>query len=197
MSGGSSAPAPLGVCVFCGSRFGRLEAFEAVATALGHALGRNGWRLVYGGGDVGLMGTIARASLAAGAEVLGIIPQRLLDREVGKRDLTELQITPSMFARKERMMEVSDAFVVLPGGFGTIDELLDAVTLRQLGYHDKPILLLDLDGFWQPAMALFRHVVEAGFAEPAALELVELHPDVPAVTARLARLQAQAGDARA
>ena len=131
------------------------------------------------------MGIAARAAMAAGGEVLGIIPQRLLEREVGKRDITELRVTPTMFERKAELVHEADAFLVLPGGLGTLDEILDAVTLRQLGYHDKPILLLDLGGFWQRTHAVFAQLVAEGFADASALQLYELVPDVPAMIARL------------
>ncbi len=189
----------LSVGVFCGSRPGGRPAYAAAAEALGAEVGRRGWRLVYGGGEVGLMGIAARAAMAAGGGVVGIIPQRLLDREVGKRDIAELRVTRTMFDRKEQLVDESGAFVVLPGGLGTLDEILDAVTLRQLGYHGKPVLLVDLDGFWRPYRALVERFVAEGFAEPSALTLQELVPDVPAALARLelvaaAATAAQAGD---
>lgn len=182
--------APFSVGVFCGSRFGARAAFAEWAEALGTAIGREGWRLVYGGGEVGLMGVAARAVMAAGGEVLGVIPQRLLEREVGKRDVTELRVTATMFERKALLIQESDAFVALPGGLGTLDEILDAVTLRQLGYHDKPILLLDQDGFWRRTHAAIEQFVAEGFAEESALDLYELAPDVEAV---MDRLRAAAG----
>ena len=178
-------PAAFSVAVFCGSRFGVDPAHRAAATEIGAAIGGRGWRLVYGGGEVGLMGVTARAALEAGGPVLGIIPQRLLGREVGKRDLTELRVTATMFERKELLIREADAFVVLPGGLGTLDEILDAVTLRQLGYHQKPILLLDLGGYWRACVALFEQFVAAGFAEASAVSLVELVPDVAGTMARL------------
>ncbi len=178
----------LAVGVFCGSRLGARPAYAASAEALGSGVGRRGWRLVYGGGEVGLMGIAARAATAAGGEVLGIIPQRLLEREVGKGDITELRVTRTMFERKEQLVGEADAFVVLPGGLGTLDEILDAVTLRQLGYHGKPVLLVDLDGFWRPYRALVERFVAEGFAEANALELQELVPDVPSALARLERV---------
>lgn len=184
MSGAPDATA-FSVAVFCGSRLGHDAAHEAAARELGAAIGQRGWQLVYGGGDVGLMGVTARSALAAGAPVLGIIPQRLLEREIGKVDLSELRITGTMFERKEQLIEAADAFVALPGGLGTLDEILDAVTLRQLGYHAKPILLVDLGGYWQACQALFDHFVAAGFADAATARLHELVPDVAAAVARL------------
>jgi hypothetical protein len=176
----------LAVCVFCGSRPGRDAAFVAAARDLGSAIGRRGWRLVYGGGDVGLMGIVADSTLAAGGAVLGVIPQRLLDREVGKRDVTELLVTGTMFDRKAQMIERSDAFVALPGGLGTLDELLEVVTLRQLGYHDKPILLVDIAGYWQPYLALVERVVASGFADAGARRLMRVAPSVEAAVRALA-----------
>lgn len=176
-SGGDAVPT-LSVCVFCGSRMGADPAYAELARDFGRMLGSRGWRLVYGGGAVGLMGVVADGTLSAGGQVLGIITQRLLDREVGKSDLTELVVTETMFERKAAMMAAADAFVALPGGFGTFDEILDAVTLRQLGYHQKPVLLLDHAGFWDRWLTLGRHVVEAGFADPSALDLAQVVPDI-------------------
>jgi uncharacterized protein (TIGR00730 family) len=166
------------VCVFCGSRAGSDAAFPAAARELGELLGQRGWRLIYGGGDVGLMGIVADAALRSGAQVLGVIPQHLLDREVGKRDVTELVVTQTMFARKEIMIERSDALLILPGGFGTLDELLEVLTLRQLGYHDKPIVLIDIAGYWRSTIALFEHVVASGFADGTATDLYKVAPTV-------------------
>lgn len=178
------------ICVFCGSRPGASPAYRRLARDTGHAIGSRGWRLVYGGGDVGLMGVLATAALEAGGEVVGIIPRRLLDREVAKPGITDLVVTPTMFERKERMISASDAFLVLPGGFGTLDELLEVVTLRQLGYHDKPVLLVDAEGFWQRCVALFEHVIEAGFADPGTRRLWRLVPDVDSAMAELDALAA-------
>ena len=175
------------VGLFCGSRPGQDPAIAALAAAAGAAIAGRGWRLVYGGGEVGLMGVAARAALAAGGAVLGIIPQRLLDHEVGKRDLSELRVTSTMFERKQLLIDEADAFLALPGGLGTLDEILDAVTLRQLGYHDKPIVLLDHDGYWRGFHAFLGGFVPAGFAEPSATDLLELVPDLPAALARLGR----------
>ncbi|MFZ1426479.1 MAG: TIGR00730 family Rossman fold protein [Geminicoccaceae bacterium] len=173
------------VAVFCGSRTGADPAHAAAAEEFGSAIGRMGWQLVYGGGDVGLMGVTARAAINAGADVTGIIPQRLLDREAGKHDLTELRVTATMFERKELLIESADAFVALPGGLGTLDEILDAVTLRQLGYHAKPILLVDLGGYWQSCQVVFEQFVAAGFADASSTRLYELLPDIGSTVRRL------------
>jgi uncharacterized protein (TIGR00730 family) len=157
---------------------------EAMAE-LGRGLAARNWRLVYGGGDVGLMGVVARHALASGGEVLGIIPHRLLEREVGKRDVTELLVTETMFDRKRHMIAQSDAFLVLPGGFGTLDELLEVLTLKQLGYIAAPILIVDQGGIWSPLLRAFEAIVQTGFAEPGALELYEAVPDVERALRRL------------
>ncbi len=175
------------VCVFCGSRLGRHSAFADAAAELGRVFGRAGLRLVYGGGEVGLMGVLASAALAAGGEVVGYIPERLLEREVAKRDIQALVVTRTMFERKERMIRDADAFVALPGGFGTLDELLEVLTLKQLGYHHKPILLFEVDGFWKPCLAFFDSLIRQGFAGPETRELFALVEDPEEVLERLGR----------
>ena len=175
------------VCVFCGARYGARESYAAAATELGRGLASRGWRLVYGGGDVGLMGTVADAALAGGGEVLGIIPRRLMEREIGKREVDHLTVTETMAERKERMIEASDAFVALPGGLGTLDELLEVMTLRQLGFIDKPIVLVDVDGYWQTFMRLFEQIVGDAFAEQDATSLVEVADGVEGALEVLAR----------
>lgn len=184
---GERGLATFSVGVFCGSRLGNDPAHRDAAEALGEAIARRGWRLVYGGGEVGLMGATARAALSAGGTVLGVITERLLDAEVGKRDVSELVITATMFERKAILIREADAFLALPGGLGTLDEILDVVTLRQLGYHAKPILLLDLGGYWRACQALFDQFVAAGFADPTAARLHELVPDAAAALDRLER----------
>ena len=171
------------LCVFCGSRLGASSAYGDAAAELGRAIARAGFGLVYGGGDVGLMGVLAGAVLEAGGTVRGIIPRRLLEREVAKEGITELVVTATMFERKERMIVDSDGFIVLPGGFGTLDELLEVLTLRQLGYHDKPIVLLDVDGFWESCLAFFERIVAEGFAEPSSQRLFAVAADVPSALA--------------
>lgn len=162
------------VCVFCGSRPGRRAIYAQAAEALGRALARARIRVIYGGGHVGLMGRVADAAMAAGGEVVGMIPERLLEREVGHRTISSLIVTGDMSDRKSRMIEHADAFVVLPGGLGTFDELLEVVTLRQLGYHAKPIILIDLDGFFTLWADLVDKVVEEGFAAPDAPRLFRI-----------------------
>ena len=176
---------PFSVAVFCGSRPGRDPVFAEIAASLGGMIGERGWRLVYGGGEVGLMGVVARAALDAGGTVLGVIPQRLMDREVGKHDLTELRVTATMFDRKADLIREADAFVALPGGLGTLDEILDVLTLRQLGYHAKPLLLLDHQRYWRAFEGIVSQFVVAGFADASAAYLYELVGDVPGALTRL------------
>jgi uncharacterized protein (TIGR00730 family) len=179
----------LSVCVFCGSRYGRNPRFREAARALGHGIAARGWRLVYGGGDVGLMGTVADAALAGGGSVVGLIPRRLLEREIGKREVDNLIVTETMAERKDRMVEISDAFVALPGGLGTLDELFEVITLRQLGYNEKPIILLDTDGYWQPFLKLFDQVVAESFAEPDSFRLIEVAGDAEEALKRIGVLE--------
>jgi uncharacterized protein (TIGR00730 family) len=154
------------LCVFCGSQYGSDRRFRAAAARLGELAAGAGLKLIYGGGRVGLMGAVADAAMAAGGEVVGLIPARLLEREVGHRAITELIVARDMFDRKDQMIARADGFVVLPGGLGTLDELLEVVTLRQLGYHGKPIVLVNVAGYWDPLIALVDRVVEYGFAAP-------------------------------
>ncbi|HSV56285.1 MAG TPA: TIGR00730 family Rossman fold protein [Magnetospirillaceae bacterium] len=150
------------VCLFCGAGAGRSPAYSAAAEALGRKLARRGFRLVYGGGDSGLMGTAARSAFAAGAEVVGVIPRKL-HALVAETDLTELIIVEDMRERKTRMHELSDAFVILPGGIGTLEEFFEAWSWRALGYHSKPIGILEVEGFWEPMTSFLKGVVTAGF----------------------------------
>lgn len=155
------------VCVFCGSRSGARPAYAADARATGEMLARNGWRLVYGAGDVGLMGEVARAAQGAGAETFGVIPVHLLNLEVGKRDLSTFVVTETMHERKKVMFMNSDAFVVLPGGGGSLDEFFEILTWRQLGLHDKPVVFLNTESYWDPVFAMIDRIVSEGFAEPS------------------------------
>lgn len=153
------------ICVYCGSRTGSDPAFEREADALGRGIAAAGARLVYGAGDVGLMGTVARAAQQAGGQTLGVIPQHLEAREVGKRDLTQFVVTETMHERKKVMFMNCDAVVVLPGGAGSLDELFEVLTWRQLGLHAKPIVLVNVAGYWDPLVALLDHVIAQGFAD--------------------------------
>jgi uncharacterized protein (TIGR00730 family) len=151
------------ICVYCGSGFGADPVFAASATALGKSMAENGIRLVYGGGNVGLMGTIARAVLDHGGFVTGIIPEFLKAREVMIADAQETHVVPDMHTRKRMMFELADAFVALPGGVGTLEELVEQMTWAQLGRHRKPILLANVAGFWQPLLDLLAHMRGTGF----------------------------------
>ncbi|MCO6382574.1 TIGR00730 family Rossman fold protein [Oceanicola sp. 502str15] len=156
--------APLSLCVYCGSRDGADPAYAEAAEAVGAAIAERGWRLVYGAGDVGLMGRVARTAQAGGAETFGVIPTHLLQREVGKRDLTTFIVTETMHERKKVMFMNADAVVVLPGGAGSLDELFEVLTWRQLGLHQKPIYLLNVEGYWNKLLELVDHVITSGFA---------------------------------
>ena len=151
------------VCVYCGSGFGGDPAFRDAAQALGTALAQAGMALVYGGGDVGLMGTVARAALAAGGHVTGIIPDFLQARENRLADVQENVVVPDMHTRKRLMFERADAFVTLPGGIGTLEELVEQLTWAQLGRHRKPVVLVSVGDFWAPLIALFAHMRAHGF----------------------------------
>jgi len=154
------------ICVYCGSNAGSKPAYTERAIALGDHLAKEGIRLVYGGGNVGLMGTVANAVLAAGGEVIGVIPQQLADWEVAHRGLTELQIVGSMHERKKRMFDISDGFVALPGGFGTLDEMFEMLTWRQLGIGDKPCAFLDVEDFYAPLIGMIDRMVAERFLHP-------------------------------
>ena len=167
------------VCVFCGARSGARPIYAQAARDTGAMLAAQDWRLVYGAGDVGLMGEVARAAQAAGAATMGIIPTHLMKREVGKRDLTQLVITEDMHERKKVMFMNSDAVVVLPGGAGSLDELFEVVTWAQIGLHRKPVFLLNVDDYWQPLLALLDHVIAEGFADASLRALIRVVPGVP------------------
>lgn len=171
-SRGDLDPGPIlkRVCVYCGSGLGRDPAFAESAEALGRDMAGRGIGLVYGGGDVGLMGTVARAVLDAGGHVTGIIPDFLKRRENMILDAQETIVVPDMHTRKRLMFDKADAFVALPGGIGTLEELIEQMTWSQLGRHTKPILLLDTGGFWRPLIELLAHMRESGFIRPG-LEL--------------------------
>ncbi len=162
------------VCVFCGSSSGADPAYEAAAQRFGTLLAEAGLTLVYGGGKRGLMGAVADAALAAGGRVVGVIPKLLLDREVGHRGLHDLHIVDDMHQRKKLMADLSDAFVTLPGGAGTLEEIFEVYTWAQLGYHAKPMALLDTAGYFQPLLALLRHAADQGFLQAAYLDLLQV-----------------------
>lgn len=172
------------VCVYCGSSTGDDPKFAATAHAFGAALARTGIGVVYGGGRVGLMGTLADAALEAGGEVIGVIPQFLEDREIAHRGV-ELRIVESMHERKQLMAELSDAFVALPGGFGTFEEFFEIVTWVQLGLIGARCILANVDGYYDPLLALIDRAVTNGFITPSNRAIVESYPTVDEVVARL------------
>lgn len=157
------------ICVFCGSSPGARPAYEAAAEAMGREIARRGLRLVYGGGNVGTMGVLARAALAGGAEVVGVIPEKL-NALVDHVELSRLIVTGTMHERKAAMAEASDAFIALPGGIGTFEELFEVWAWRQIGYHQKPVGILEVEGFYAPLLAFLGQVSAEGFLKPHHLE---------------------------
>ena len=183
----------LSVCVYCGSRHGNRPAYAAAARAMGTAIGAKGWQLVYGGGKVGLMGELADAALAAGGRVIGVIPESLKKAEVGHLGLHELHVVPTMHVRKQMMAERADVFIALPGGIGTLEELYEVWTWRQLGYHDQPIGLLNVDGYYDSLLAFMKHSVEEGFLSARQHDLVRVGTSPADLLAELADLAESAG----
>ncbi len=184
----SRATRALSFCVYCGSRSGDDAAFADAARAIGEAIGRRGWRLVYGGGRAGLMGSVADAALAAGADVVGVIPKALMGRELGHGGLTELHVVDTMHERKRLMAERSDAFVALPGGIGTFEELFEVWTWLQLGYHDKPVGLLNAAGYYDSLLAFLDQSVARGFVPRDQRGLLQVGADPGALLDRMAAL---------
>jgi len=183
------------IAVFCGARKGHDPAFAALAAEVGAAIAARGWLLVYGGSSVGLMGVLADAALAAGGEVLGVIPQQLIHQEAGHTGLQRLEIVSDMPVRKTRMIAVADGFLVLPGGFGTLDELFEVVTLRQIGLHAKPIVLCDPGNYWGRMLAACQGLVAAGLANARDFATMEQYPTVAQALDRLAQHDYQAAAA--
>ncbi len=175
------------ICVFCGARSGHDPRWVALARAFGQALAQEGYTLLYGGGHVGLMGELADAALAAGGAVIGVIPESLMRREVGHPGLTELEIVPDMHLRKQRMVARSDAFVTLPGGLGTLDELFEVMTLAQLGEHARPMLLLDPTGYFDHLVLLMDDIVRQGLASPNDVQALQRVASVSEALACLRR----------
>jgi uncharacterized protein (TIGR00730 family) len=165
------------VCVFCGSRPGARLEYVLLAEALGRSLAQRSLTLVYGGASVGLMGRMADAALAAGGQVVGVIPRTLVDRELAHAGLSELHVVDTLHQRKALMAERAGAFLALPGGVGTLDELFEIVTWRVLGLHQKRIGLLDFEGYYQPLVALLDHMVAVGFVDPGHRALIQLAGD--------------------
>jgi uncharacterized protein (TIGR00730 family) len=173
------------LCVYCGSRPGATTRFAEVAAEVGTWIGSHGGQLVYGGGNNGLMGVLADATLAAGGRVVGIIPDSMVQREWAKRDCTELHIVDNMHQRKSMMAERSDAFLALPGGIGTFEEFFEAWTWRVLDFHKKPVGLLDLDGYYAPLLQFLREGVRHGFMNDWQLDMLSIGNDAATLLPRL------------
>ncbi|MEO8504498.1 MAG: TIGR00730 family Rossman fold protein [Acidobacteriota bacterium] len=180
-----ASSAPKRVAIFCGSRHGRRPAYARAAVAVGTELAARGIGVVYGGGNVGLMGVLADAALAGGGDVIGVIPESLMAKELGHGGVTQLHVVTSMHERKALMADLSDAFLALPGGFGTYEEILEITTWAQLGLHAKPFGLLDIEGFYQPLLAQFERAVDDGFIEPAQRELLLVEQNAETMVERL------------
>ena len=190
-------PPELSICVYCGSRHGSRPSYTAAARALGTAIGSRAWQLVYGGGKVGLMGEVADATLAAGGRVVGVIPESLQRLEVGHLGLHELHVVPTMHLRKQMMAERAQAFIALPGGIGTLEELYEVWTWRQLGYHDQPIGLLNVDGYYDELLRFMDRTVAEGFLSSAQRDALHVGTDAESLLAELAaavRLSVQGDD---
>ena len=174
------------VCVFCGSNTGSGQAYVEAARALAGAMARRGMKLVYGGGSIGLMGVLGEAALAAGVHVTGVTPRRLVEREVVHAGLTELLVVETMHERKARMADLSDAFIALPGGLGTLDELFEVLTWTQMGIHRKPCALLDVDGYFRSLIAFLDHAVHERFVRPEHRDMLVVGAEPDALLDRLA-----------
>ena len=183
------------LCVFCGSSPGRSPSYAAAVAQLGATLAARGTRVVYGGARVGTMGMLAEATLSAGGEVVGVIPQHLMDYEVGHDGLTELHVVGSMHERKALMADLADGFVALPGGMGTLEELAEILTWAQLGLHRKPVGALDVDGYWQPLLTFLDHARDEEFLRPSHRELLIARPTVDELLAALDTHAPADGDA--
>ncbi|HIV73401.1 MAG TPA: TIGR00730 family Rossman fold protein [Candidatus Aquabacterium excrementipullorum] len=181
----ASPRADFSVCVYCGSRDGEDARHAQAARDCGSFIGAQGWGLVYGGGSTGLMGTVANAALQAGAPVIGVIPERLIQRELGHGGVTELQVVDSMHQRKQLMAQQSDAFVALPGGIGTMEEIFEIWTWRQLGYHAKPLGLLNVAGYYDDLLRFIERSRESGFLWPDVQELLLVDDQIERLLTRL------------
>jgi hypothetical protein len=182
------------ICVFCGSSVGSRSEYAAAARELGQTLAQRGCGVVFGGGKVGLMGVLADAALAAGGEVIGVIPEALVAREIAHENLTELRVVHSMHERKTLMADLADGFIALPGGYGTFEEFFEAVTWAQLGIHKKPCGLLNTNGYYDTLLAQLDHAVSEGFIREANRSLVLDAPDVPKLLEKLTAFRSTAGE---
>lgn len=177
------------LCVYCGASTGADPQFVEAAQALGQTVAQRDIRLVYGGGSVGLMGEVANAALNAGGKVTGVIPEALWKREVGHPGLTEISVVPTMHARKAQLIDLSDAFVALPGGFGTLDELFEVLTWQQIGYHHKPVGLLNIAGYYDSLLSFIQQALSQGFVRGAHVESLIVDTDVGRLIDRLSQSQ--------
>lgn len=182
------------LAVYCGSRVGTDPAHGAAAERLGRIMAERRVRLIFGGGSVGMIGVLADAVLDAGGEAVGVIPDFLLRYEVAHRDLTELMVVDGMHARKRRMFDLADGFIVLPGGLGTLDEMVEIVTWKQLGLHTKPIIVVDAAGYWAPFKMLLESVITGGFAHGSIANLLQIVPTVDDVFPALAQAPEPSSD---
>jgi uncharacterized protein (TIGR00730 family) len=182
------------VCVYCGSSSGAQPLYTQAARAFGHALVEAGLALVYGGGKVGLMGVIADTVMAAGGRAIGVIPELLVDKEVGHAGLTELHVVPDMHQRKKMMADLSDGFVAMPGGAGTLEELFEVFTWSQLGYHRKPVAVFNIGGFYDPLIRMLEHTVHEGFMQQKYLDTLQVDHDPAALLGKMRRYQPIAVD---
>lgn len=182
------------VCVYCGSAIGARPVYAEAAKAFGRALVEADLALVYGGGSVGLMGTIADEVLGLGGRAIGVIPELLMSKEVGHAGLTELHVVADMHERKKKMADLSDAFVSMPGGVGTFEELFEVYTWAQLGYHQKPVALLNIDGFYDPLINLLQHTVDEGFMRQAYFDILQVDADPAALIGKLQRYEPPVAD---
>jgi uncharacterized protein (TIGR00730 family) len=172
------------ICVFCGARFGNDDKYRLLAADTGKAIAAAGLTIVYGGGRVGLMGTVADAALKAGGKVVGIIPRFLAEKEIEHRGLSEVHVVASMHERKTKMEELSDAFVALPGGAGTLEEIFEQWTWAQLGIHTKPVGFLNSGGFYDPLIEMIRRMREAEFIQPELVDMLVIDDDIQSMIAR-------------
>ncbi|MDE1182756.1 TIGR00730 family Rossman fold protein [Paraburkholderia sp.] len=182
------------VCVYCGSSSGARPVYAEAARAFGLALVAADLTLVYGGGKVGLMGIIADTVMAAGGRVVGVIPELLVSKEVGHDGLSELHVVADMHQRKKMMADLSDAFVAMPGGAGTLEELFEVFTWAQLGYHQKPVALLNIEGFYDPLIQMLSHTVEEGFMRATYLDMLQADAEPAGLIDKLRLYQAPAAD---
>lgn len=176
---------PLSICVYCAARESHNPIYKQIATDVGHWIGEHGLRLVYGGGSTGLMGAVADAALEAGAQVLGIIPKRLMTVEFGHHEITELRVVQDMHERKQEMIKASNAFLALPGGIGTFEEFFEAWTWCQLGYHSNPVGLLNTNGYYDGLLQFTQNCIEEGYMSQQQIEMLTIDTEAPSIMNRI------------